>query len=88
MSAFPSFLPILAVLLTPIGLVAALTLRSRRRGRLRRPTRRFRFAVPAVSQLPGDDPDIRRVSHDVDAIRTRFENQPVWPHPGSRGERR
>lgn len=88
MSAFLTSLAILAVLLTSFGLVAALTLRSRRRGRLRRPARRFRFAVPTVGPLPGDDPDVRRVSHDVDAIRTRFENRPVWPHPGSRGERR
>ena len=26
--------------------------------------------------------------HDVDAIRTRFEQQPFWPASGATGERR
>ncbi|MGE2834166.1 hypothetical protein [Mycobacterium sp. SMC-4] len=34
------------------------------------------------------DPDFRRVQHDTDAIRTRFERQPSWPASGATGERR
>ena len=35
-----------------------------------------------------DDRDAFRVGHDVDAIRTRFEQQPCWPSSGVAGERR
>ncbi|GAC1406948.1 MAG: hypothetical protein NVS4B6_20240 [Mycobacterium sp.] len=35
-----------------------------------------------------DDRDGSRIAHDVDAIRTRFEQQPFWPASGARGERR
>ena len=35
-----------------------------------------------------DDADARRVSRDLDAVRTRFENHPVWPSPGVLGEPR
>jgi hypothetical protein len=34
------------------------------------------------------DPDYQRVSHDVDAARTRFERTPSWPVSGGTGERR
>jgi hypothetical protein len=35
-----------------------------------------------------DDRDGFRIAHDVDAIRTRFEQQPSWPASGAMGERR
>jgi hypothetical protein len=35
-----------------------------------------------------DDRDAFRVGHDVDAVRTRFEQQPFWPSSGSLNERR
>ena len=41
-----------------------------------------------VGPLFADDADQRRVDHDVDAIRTRFEHHPVWPSSGALGERR
>ncbi len=48
----------------------------------------FRFAAPMVGQLFTDDADLRRIGHDADAIRTRFEHSPSWPDPGARDERR
>jgi hypothetical protein len=47
----------------------------------------FRVSAPMVGPL-FDDADQRRVSHDLDAIRTRFEQHPVWPSSGVLGERR
>jgi hypothetical protein len=41
-----------------------------------------------LGRLFEDDPDRFRVAHDLDAIRTRFEQQPVWPASGATGERR
>lgn len=41
------------------------------------------------SHLPRfGEPDAPRIQHDLDAIRTRFEEQPFWPASGVRGERR
>jgi hypothetical protein len=34
------------------------------------------------------DADERRINHDLDAIRTRFEQHAVWPSSGVLGERR
>ncbi|SBS74880.1 conserved hypothetical protein [uncultured Mycobacterium sp.] len=47
----------------------------------------FRVSAPMVGPL-FDDADARRVGHDLDAVRTRFEQQPVWPSSGALGERR
>ena len=47
----------------------------------------FRLAAPMGGRF-FDDRDAFRVEHDVDAIRTRFEQQPAWPSPGAVGERR
>jgi hypothetical protein len=41
-----------------------------------------------MGRLFEDDRDGLRIAHDVDAIRTRFEQQPFWPAPGATGERR
>ncbi|MDY6871591.1 MAG: hypothetical protein SV966_14150 [Actinomycetota bacterium] len=35
-----------------------------------------------------EDRDSYRIQHDLDAIRTRFEEHPVWPASGALGERR
>ena len=45
---------------------------------------------PMRSYLAGlsDDRDGYRVEHDLDAIRTRFERNPVWLSSGVKGERR
>ncbi|HEX3546108.1 MAG TPA: hypothetical protein VHU62_05980 [Mycobacterium sp.] len=47
-----------------------------------------RFTAAWFGGLFDNDRDAYRVEHDVDAIRTRFEKQPVWPASGAIGERR
>ena len=52
----------------------------------------FRVSAPMVGPLFDDgigrDADERRMTHDLDAVRTRFEQHPVWPSSGALGERR
>jgi hypothetical protein len=80
---------ITVVLLASFGLVAALAPRSHANSYLRRHLGHFRLATPAVGYLFDDrDSDGRRIDHDTDAIRTRFEEHPAWPSSGSRDERR
>ena len=89
MTAIMTSLLLMAVLLAPFGLVAALATTSYRRRILRWHLGQFPFSAPMVGRLFDDrDADVRRVNHDVDAIRTRFESQPVWPSSGALGERR
>ena len=69
------FLLILAVLLGPFAVVAALAGRARRDGHLRWHFDQFRFAAPMAGRLfSDDDADLRRVEHDIEAIRTRFDH--------------
>lgn len=56
--------------------------------KLRLRTDQFRVSAPMVGPLFADDADARRISHDLDAMRTRFEHHPVWPSSGVLGERR
>ena len=90
MTALLTFLLLTVVLLAPFGVVAAIAAVSHRDGTLRLHGAQFMVAAPLVGRLyhDVDDADARRVEHDVDAIRTRFENHPVWPSPGVLGERR
>ena len=60
---------------------------------LLRPLRRYldelRFTTPMVARLLEErDSDTAGSDHDLDAIRTRFEQQPSWPTSGASGERR
>ncbi len=53
----------------------------------------FSLAAPMVGAVfsnaaVNDDADLRRIGHDAEAIRTRFEQSPLWPDPGVRDERR
>jgi hypothetical protein len=48
----------------------------------------FRVWAPMVGPLFADDADVRRINHDLDAVRTRFEQHPTWPSSGVLGERR
>jgi hypothetical protein len=90
MTAMITFLLLTAVLLAPFGVVAAIAAVSHRDGTLRLHAGQFMLAAPLVGRLydEGYDADARRVEHDLDAVRTRFENHPVWPSPGVLGERR
>ncbi len=58
----------LIVLLAPFAVVAALESRPKRGSHLRW------FAAPITGRLCEDDADLRRMEHDTDAIRTRFES--------------
>lgn len=89
MNTYITFILAAAVLLAPFVLVALLTRFSRRSGTLRRHIDQFRVAAPMVGRLFDErDPDARRLDHELDAIRTRFEEQPSWPKSGALGERR
>jgi hypothetical protein len=58
-------------------------------GRLRRYLDEYRFTTAMVSRLVEDrDADYRRVDHDLDAVRTRFERHPAWPRSGARADSR
>jgi hypothetical protein len=90
MTALITFLLLTVVLLAPFGVVAAIAAVSHRDGTLRLHGARFMLAAPLVGRLYHnvDDADARRVEHDLDAVRTRFEKHPVWPSSGALGERR
>jgi hypothetical protein len=76
------------VLLGPFALVATLASRAHRGGHLRWQLDQFRFAAPMAGRLFEEDADLRRIEHDADAARTRFERHPSWPTSGARDERR
>ena len=46
------------------------------------------WAAHRSGSLFDDDSDGRRLEHELDAIRTRFEHRPSWPASGALGERR
>lgn len=76
------------ILLAPFALVAALASRPHRNGYLRGHLDQFRFATPTVGRLLEDrDSDSRRIGHDLDAVRTRFEEHPAWPGSGGQDGR-
>ncbi|WP_197378942.1 hypothetical protein [Mycolicibacterium mengxianglii] len=84
-----TYLLLMAVLLAPFGLIAAVAALAHRDGHLRWRLNQFRLSAPMVGNLFEDsDADLRRLSHDLDAVRTRFERQPSWPQSGAVGERR
>lgn len=83
-----TYLLLTAVLLAPFALIGAVTRRAHREGHLRWNLDQFRFSAPMMGRLFEDDADMRRLSHDLDAVRTRFEEHPSWPESGALGERR
>ena len=91
MTALITFLLLTVLLLAPFGVVAAIATVSYRDGTLRLNVGQFTPWAPMVGRLYDDDDrdaDARRVDHECDAIRTRFEKHPVWPSSGALGERR
>jgi len=86
MNAVLNFLLLTFVLLAPFALVATLASRARRHGYLRWHLDQFRFSAPMLGRLVEED--FRRIDHDANAIRTRFEEHPSWPASGARDERR
>ncbi|MGP4054508.1 hypothetical protein ACTWP6_06735 [Mycobacterium sp. 4D054] len=75
------------MLFSPFALAAVLGWAAHRSGTLRVHLDQFRWAAPMAGLLfPDRDRD--REQHDLDAIRTRFEEHPSWPVPSASGERR
>ena len=78
----------LLILIAPFAVAAALSWAAHRSDSLRIRFHQFRWSTPTMGRLFEDDRDGFRIAHDVDAVRTRFEQQPYWPDSGVRGERR
>ena len=80
------------ILIAPFAVAAVLSWAAHRSDSLRIRFDQFRWSAPMMGRLysadPADDRDGFRIAHDVDAIRTRFEQQPFWPASGALGERR
>jgi hypothetical protein len=76
------------ILIAPFAVAATLSWAAHRSGSLRMRVDQFRVAAPMVGRLFDDDRDAYRIEHDLDAVRTRFERNPVWPTSGAMGERR
>ncbi|CRZ19154.1 hypothetical protein [Mycolicibacterium neworleansense] len=70
----------LIILISPFAVAAAVAWAAQRSNILR-----FRLDLFDSGQ---PDYESYRASHDLDAIRTRFEHQPSWPSAGALGERR
>lgn len=83
-----SYLLLITVLVAPFALIAFIAHRAHREGHLRWNLDQFRIHGPLAGRLFEEDADLRRVDHDLDAVRTRFEQHPMWPASGVRGERR
>jgi hypothetical protein len=77
--------------MSPFLLTAVLIWTAHRTGHLRWDVEQFRVWAPMAGRFDSrrdEDRDAYRVQHDLDAIRTRFEEHPVWPASGALGERR
>ena len=61
------------ILIAPFAVAAALSWAAHRSDSLRIRFDQFRWSAPMIGRLFEDDRDGFRVAHDVDAIRTRFE---------------
>lgn len=74
----------------PFALTAALAWVAHRNGILRLHLDQFRVSAPMRGRLfdGTEDRDLHRAQHDLDAVRTRFEQHPAWPSSGAVGERR
>ncbi|TFV60023.1 hypothetical protein E4P42_06530 [Mycobacterium sp. PS03-16] len=74
----------------PFALTAALAWVAHRNGILRLHLDQFRVFAPMRGRLSDgqEDRDFSRAQHDLEAVRSRFEEHPVWPSSGAVGERR
>jgi hypothetical protein len=76
------------ILISPFAVAAALMWAAHSTGSLRLRLDQFRMAGPMSGRYFEDDRDTFRVEHDIDAVRTRFEQQPFWPTSGAMSEGR
>lgn len=74
------------ILFSPFALAPALCWAAHRCGALRVHLDQFRWAAPMAGLNPDRDRD--REQHDLNAIRTRFEEHPSWPAASASSERR
>ena len=78
----------LSILMAPFAVTVALGWAAHRSIGVRINLDQFRVSAPTRGRLSGGSPDAPRMQHELDAIRTRFEQQPAWPASGALGERR
>jgi hypothetical protein len=78
----------LLILLTPFAVAVAVAWAAQRSRTLRFGRDQFQVFAPMRGRLSRAGLDAPRLTHEVDAIRTRFEAQPSWPMSGALGERR
>ncbi|CAN5651525.1 hypothetical protein BH10ACT9_BH10ACT9_26540 [soil metagenome] len=83
-----TYLLLIAVLLAPFAVIGFIARQAHRDGHLHWHLDQFRISAPMWGRLFEDDADMRRIGHDLDAVRTRFEQHPSWPESGAVGERR
>lgn len=76
----------LLIMASPFLVAAALSWAAHRSGILKVHLDQFRVFAPLAGRMA--DYDTYRAEHDLDAIRTRFEQHPAWPTAGALGERR
>jgi hypothetical protein len=76
------------ILIAPFALAATLSWAAHRHHSLRFGRNQFHISAPFAGRLSDEDRDIYRIDHDLEAVRTRFEQNPVWPASGATGERR
>jgi hypothetical protein len=76
------------ILISPFAVAAVLMWAAHSTGSLRVRLDQFRMAGPMSGRYFEDDRDTYRVEHDIDAVRTRFEQQPFWPTSGAMSEGR
>jgi len=76
------------ILISPIVVATALSWAAHSTGSFRLRLDQFRIAGPMSGRFFEDDRDTFRVEHDIDAVRTRFEQQPFWPTSGAMSEGR
>ncbi|AFP42359.1 hypothetical protein MSMEI_5926 [Mycolicibacterium smegmatis MC2 155] len=78
----------LLILAAPVAVAVTLGWAAHRGNVLRFDLAQFRVGVPLAGRFDTPDADAYRAAHDAEAIRSRFEQHPVWPSAGVLGERR
>ena len=83
-----TFLLTLSILIAPFLAASVFAWIAHRSDGLRMGLDQFRVSAPMRGRLSPDSSDVSRMARELDAIRTRFEQQPSWPASGALGERR
>ena len=78
----------LSILMAPFAVAAVLAWMAHRSGGMRMGFNQFASSAPMRGRLSVNGADAWRLEHELDAIRTRFEQQSGWPLSGALGERR